>query len=385
MPKVLNKIKTSLIVLFLILGTTALTFAQAPADVNVTASLNRDTIGLDEQAVLTVEVSGTEQNLPNPQMPTLSMFEVYSQGRTSSVSIVNGQVSSTVTYRYLMLPTKSGTFPVDNIAVVHKNRRYKADRLEITVLDKGVAAPQELEQSATDDQGQTKNYFLEAVVDKKNPYVNEQVTLTLKLYLGVKYYGSPELTEPTTTGFWTEILGNKTPYYQKLNNRTYKVVERKYALFPTQTGELTIGRAAVRLTVATQSRSRMRRSLFDDFFGQGEEVTIRSQSININVKPLPEQGLPGTRPGQCRKQGPASFCPLLVACLTHVVLPYPILCPRLDLSHTPARFPCISNQVHSLRLGRRETDRVGAGTFNGTHRANHIRLHHALAYNGPPK
>ncbi|UCG60642.1 MAG: protein BatD [Candidatus Zixiibacteriota bacterium] len=262
-------------------------------DINVAVSLDRDTIGLDEQALLQVEVSGTEQNLPEPQMPTLSMFEIYSQGRSSNISIVNGQMSSSVTYRFILLPTKPGTFPIDRIAIVHKNRRYKGNKVELTVLDQGIATPPELSESAQGEDGQSRDYFMEAVVDNKNPYVNQQITLTLKFYIAVQYYGSPELTEPTTTGFWSELLGNKAPYYQTINGRNYRIIERKYALFPTQTGELTIGRAAITTTVAAKTRRyRDPFDVFGDVFGRGEDVTIRSQPVRIKVKPLPTENRP---------------------------------------------------------------------------------------------
>jgi len=267
--------------------------SHAADELTVEVALDRDTIGLDEQAILQVTVSGSGQNLPGPQLPTLPMFEVYSQGRSSNISIVNGRMSSSVTYRYMLLPKKPGTFPIDQIAVIHNNKRYKGNRLELTVLSTGTVASPRLEDQAVDRQGKSKDHFLEAVVDKKNPYVNEQVTLTLKFYTAVQYYGSPELSEPTTTGFWTELLGNKAPYHQKINNRTYKVIERKYALFPTQTGELTIGRATIRFTIARRDRSfRDPFNVFGDFFGSGQEVSVSSRPITIDVRPLPQQGRP---------------------------------------------------------------------------------------------
>ncbi len=262
-------------------------------DINISVTLDRDSIGLDEQATLQVVVSGTVQNLPEPQMPTLPMFEVYSQGRSSSISITNGQVSSSITYRYIILPKKPGTYPIDQIALVYQNHRYKGNAVELTVLNKGNSASQNLEQQAQASDGKGKDYFMEAVVDNKNPYVNEQVTLTLKFCIAVQYYGSPELQEPATTGFWAEVLGNKAPYYQKINNRTYKVIERKYALFPTQTGELTIGRSAITTTVAARGGGyKDPFNVFGDFFGRGQDVTVRTNPLTIKVKPLPEKDKP---------------------------------------------------------------------------------------------
>lgn len=261
-------------------------------DISIAVSLDRDTIGLDEQAVLTVEVSGTIQNLPEPDIPTMSMFEMYSQGRSTSISVVNGQMAATATYRYLLVPKRAGTFPITQIAIVYNNRRYKGNDVNLTILPQGSTAPPSVENNARTDAGDSRDYFLLAEVDNKKPFVNQQVTLTLKFYIAVQFYGSPELTEPTTTGFWTEILGNRAAYFQVINNRKYKVVERKYALFPTQTGDLTIGRASIRATVAASGRRRDPFDVFGDFFGRGQEVTVRSKPVIVKVQPLPGDGRP---------------------------------------------------------------------------------------------
>jgi len=265
----------------------------ASQEFSVKVSLDRDTIGLDEQAVMTVIIAGESQNLPQPDIPSLTRFEVYSQGRSSNVSIVNGQVSSSVNYRYLLIPSKAGTYPIQGIAVVYNNQRYKGNTVELTVLDKGTATPPALEEQATDSGGSGRDYFMEAVVDKTDPFVNEQVTLTLKFYIAVQFFGSPELIEPPTTGFWNEVLGNKAPYRQRIGDRTYRVIERKYALFPTQTGELTVGQAAIRATVADRDRSRRDPfGTFNSFFDTGKEITVRSKPVSIKVRPLPKQGRP---------------------------------------------------------------------------------------------
>jgi hypothetical protein len=88
-------------------------------------------------------------------------------------------------------------------------------------------------------------------------------------------------------------VGNKSPYWQKVGERRYRVIERKYALFPTQTGELTIGRATIRTTIAARKRSgSFRRDVFADFFGRGTDVSTSSRSVTINVRPLPREGRP---------------------------------------------------------------------------------------------
>ena len=269
--------------------------AEAADDITVGVTLDRTSIGLDEQALLQVQVSGSVQDLPEPQLPTLPAFEIYSKGRSSNISIANGVMTSSLIYRYLVIPRKPGKFPIDGIAVVYNNKRYKGNSVILSVQNRGGNTSDDLDDRSLDSKGESRDYFLEAIIDQKSPFVNEQVTLTLKFFIAVQYYGSPELTEPTTTGFWTEVLGNKTPYYQSLSNRRYRVIERKYALFPTQTGELTIGRATIRATVAgkkRRSRDPFGSFNLDDFFGRGVEARASSQPLRINVKPIPPENRP---------------------------------------------------------------------------------------------
>jgi len=281
-------------ILVVLLTLAASTFATGDDDaISVFVSIDRDTIGIDEQAVFQIQVSGSVQDLPEPRMPTLPKFEVFSQGHSSNISIVNGVVTSSVTYRFILMPTKAGTYPISPIAVVYKNKRYKGNNIFLTVIDQPTSSSPILEERAKDSQGESRDYFFEASVDKRKPYVNQQVTLTLKFYIGVRHYGNPELTEPSTSGFWTEVLGTKNAYYQILNNRRYKVLERKYALFPTQTAELTIGRASIRVTVPGKRSSRRDPfDVFGDFLGRGTDVTVRSQPVSIDVQPLPREGRP---------------------------------------------------------------------------------------------
>lgn len=274
----------------LCLGLSAVTSAQNDPEVQVT--LNPSTIGLNEQAILEINVTGSSQSAPNIQMPSLPSFEVYSQGQSSNFSIVNGVVSSSVTYRYLLLPHKAGTFPISGVTATIGGKQVFGNSVTLTVTTQGQSTSPQLEQKAVDSEGSSRDYFLQAAVDKKNPYVNEQVTLTLRFCIAVQYYSSPELNEPSTTGFWTEVLGNTNPTFQRINGRSYRVIERKYALFPTQTGELSIGRASITTTVAARVQRRDPFDLFGDLLPQGMQVTARSEPLKLNVRPLPEAGKP---------------------------------------------------------------------------------------------
>ena len=266
--------------------------ASAQDEAEIQVSLNPATIGLDQQAILEIIVTGNSQSTPDLQMPALPSFEVYSQGHSSNFSIINGVVSSSITYRYLLLPHKPGTFPIEGISATIGGKQVVGNKVVLTVTSQGQTTSPQLEQKAIDAEGNARDYFLQATVDKRNPYVSEQVTLTLRFCIAVQYYSSPELNEPATTGFWTEVLGNSNPTFQRINGRSYRVIERKYALFPTQTGELTIGRASITTTVAARAQRRDPFDIFGDLLPQGMQVTARSEPLTLKVKPLPEAGKP---------------------------------------------------------------------------------------------
>jgi len=56
--------------------------------------VNKTQVALDDQVVLAVTITGTQASLPDPQLPALPNFSVYSSGRSQSISFVNGQVSN---------------------------------------------------------------------------------------------------------------------------------------------------------------------------------------------------------------------------------------------------------------------------------------------------
>jgi len=269
-------------------------FVSAQDEITVEMSVNRDVIAIGEQVYLTVKVTGPQQNLPQPQMPNLAMFEAYSQGTSTNISIVNGQMESSVSYNHVLIPRKEGTFVIKPVAVVHNHKRYESNEITITVTGSGGTASKPEEIETTTSSGKARDIFLTAETDRKKVYVNQQITLTIKFYHAVKLMSQPDYTAPQTTGFWADMLDEQKTYYQVVNGRRYKVIEIKTALFPTRSGELTIGSAMVEVQVPSKQRTRRTDpfSFFDNVFTQGERATVRSKSIAINAQPLPAAGKP---------------------------------------------------------------------------------------------
>ncbi len=294
----MNRLFLTILVLFGIFCTVP-SLAQDD-DIKVEMSLSRSQINMNETTYLRVTVSGPMRNIPEPQMPNLSMFDVYSQGTSTNFSIVNGKMSSSVTYTYLITPRKEGTFVVKPAVVVHNRDRYVSNEVTLTVSSSGTSSgttpgTQTPQQGGSDgyDAGESRDVFLTAEVDKKNPYVNEQVTLKIKFHHAVRLYSQPDYTTPQTTGFWANVIEPQETYIEVINGRRYKVIEINTALFPTRAGDLTIGPAMVEVMVPERGQRRTDPfSVFDDFFQRGQPTTIRSKTIKINARPLPAEGKP---------------------------------------------------------------------------------------------
>jgi len=270
--------------------------SAAPAqqdDIQIGLSLDRSQIGLDETATLTVNVTGVgQQQLPEPKLPPLPQFQIFSAGSSTSIQIINGAMTTSMSFNYILSPKREGTFPIRPATMVYNGKRYESNELNITVVKTAATPDQNApDQSVTDD-GKTDDLFLTTEVDKKTAYVDQQVTLSVKLYRAINILSTPDYTPPSTPDFWTNDIPPQRQYYQIINGRKYFIVEERRALFPTKPGELSISPARVTVTVPDRSRRRSRDpfSLFDGIFEQGKEVELRSKPLTVKVNPLPLEG-----------------------------------------------------------------------------------------------
>ena len=271
-------------------------------NISFNATVDKTKVSLDDQITLTVSVSGNVKSIPQPQLPSLVDFTIYTAGRSQNISYINGQMTSSVSFNYILAPKKAGKFTIGPAQIELEGKTYQTNPIDITVLAEAESPPS----TAKSPKGKAeepsklsgKDLFVETVVDKKKAYVNEQVTLTLRFYQGVRLFNNPEYTPPSLTGFWAEDLPPKKQYSQVINGRQYYVQELKTAIFPTSAGKLTIGPAQLKCTVEDVSRFMNRdpfamfdRDLFS-LFRQGKPVVLKSKPIEIEVLPLPEMDKP---------------------------------------------------------------------------------------------
>ena len=106
---------------------------------------------------------------------------------------------------------------------------------------------------------------------------------TLKLFRRVQITQA-SLNEPELKDAVVEKLGEDNTYSTQINHVDYWVTERKYAIFPQQSGELTIPALTLNAEVISQQQPR-----FNGFFNRqiSEHQRISSKAITLQVQEVP--------------------------------------------------------------------------------------------------
>ena len=248
-------------------------------DIEVTSVVNSTKIGINDQLVLTVTVSGADANKAGePQFPSMTDFIVSRSGTSTQMNIINFKTSVTKTFTFVLTPKNTGTYDIGAVSVPVDGTVYKTSATKVEVV-KDSTLPQSRNAQQAGTAGGNEDIFVAATTDKNEVYVGEQITYTFELYnrLSLSETG---YEHPSTIGFWAVDL-QEIPRAIKVNNgRQYYYNVVKTALFPTTSGDLSIGPALLNYT--TQA----------GFFSSGPTRTITTEPIPIKVKPLPVQGKP---------------------------------------------------------------------------------------------
>jgi hypothetical protein len=104
-------------------------------ELQVTAILSADTVGVMDQFQLTVRVTGNEsEQAQTPRLPRLSGMKVVSGPSLSTqYQWINGKSASSRSFIYIFLPEKEGQFTIDPIEVSAGGRILKTQPITVRV------------------------------------------------------------------------------------------------------------------------------------------------------------------------------------------------------------------------------------------------------------
>jgi hypothetical protein len=249
---------------------------------------------------MSVSLEGFSRRASKPEVPPVDGLTIREMGRSSNISWVNGQLSTSTSFTYVITARREGRYEIGPLQVEDGGTLYDADlvALEVTAAasgttpSPGVASRAPRRESGAGEPG---GIFARILVEPREAYVDQQVTLRFRLYQrqDVQLLDIGEFVPPTAEGFWRESLGEQRDFQVELGGERYHVREIAWALFPTRAGALTIGPGQVTCYVAESRRSRRR---ITDFFDRGifdrQAVPLATEPQTIQIRPLPEEGRP---------------------------------------------------------------------------------------------
>jgi len=322
------------------------------------------------QVDYTIRDAPNLRSIANPKFEDFQIVAGPFSRQSSNVTVSGNKMvqSVSVTYSYILQPKKTGTLTIPStIAKDANGQSYQSNDLKVEVVNGSLARKQQPSQptdpfddpffqdpfaamaqaqqqqriammrqrqknaqqqqqapssaSDVDMNDIYKNLFMRVSADKTKVHVGEQITVTYKLYTRIPMNaGISKL--PSLNGFWTQDFeitkgGAVKPVEETINGKVYQVFTvKKSALFPQQTGTLTLDPAEAKGTARIIQRtkvqdpfadmfaddpffknaiSQMMQDPYGDMFGTSYKdvpVTMKSTPLKITVLPLPEEGKP---------------------------------------------------------------------------------------------
>ena len=291
---------------FLTLLSVLVPAAASAEDFHVEASVNATKIGLDDDLQLTVAIKGdTMGRAGTPELPKLEGFRLGGQSTSTNIQWVNGQMSSTRSTIYTLMPKAEGTHIIEPISVEYGGKEYLTEPIEIevvygSILPRSGGRPGSMDpfdmlspfrrRERTRPAVQEGEVFVTAELSKGSAFVGEQVVLTYRLYTQLQIMGLEFSEQPSLTGFWIEdVEMPQEPQWKetKVDGKDFFVVElKKSVLFPTRSGKITIEPAMVTMGLRAAADP------FDVFAPMTESIRRSTKALTVDVKPLPVAGRP---------------------------------------------------------------------------------------------
>ena len=277
-------------------------------DVPIELLLERQFVEVGDVIELRLLIKNT-QNVPAPILPKIEGFKSQYLGPSTKVSIVNGRSSSSITHRYRLVAIKTGVVTLGPFSFSHKGNTYTSNTRQIEVVDRGQGAQQgraylPQQDSESNIEGRLNGrIFVMLSAAKTKVYINERIPITVKLYVNSLSVRDIQYPLFEGQGFIKEAFGTPHQYTESLKAMLYDVVEFRTWVYPTKTGQITIGPSKIKCNIIsrtkrTQSKSGFGNffedSFFSDFFTRLQVYSHEAVSAELllDIMAFPEKGKP---------------------------------------------------------------------------------------------
>lgn len=248
---------------------------------------------------LQVRADVTGANVDDIALPSLEGFVVRSRqiARPMQFSFGFGgqqqMVQSSTIHNLVLEATRPGRFELSPARVTAGGQTHQSDSVVIVVGGSNAAPdltganpanPSDPPRALGDGAQYDPTAFLRTVVSETEPYVGQQIDVTLYLYSRVSIRVPHMTREPGADGFWVHDLlpPSRTLDAQRqvINGVPFDVyVIRRFAAFPLREGELSISAPEMRIETGSL------RSIFNT--GGGETLERTGVPVTVSARALP--------------------------------------------------------------------------------------------------
>lgn len=235
----------------------------------IQVSVDRNPVNLNDSFQIIFSSQASPDGSPD-FAPLEENFEILNRQHGSTASWSNGESSRTEQWVLQVMAKHSGDLLIPPIAFGADSS--KPISVKVTEEDQSAKPNDEL--------------FLEVQASPEQPYVQSQVLLTVKIFRRVQIVQAT-LSEPEIKDAVIEKLTEDNTYSTQVNHVDYVVTERKYAIFPQQSGVFSIAP----LTLVAQVQDASGQAGIYGFFNRRalETKRVSSKAITLNVLPAPSQ------------------------------------------------------------------------------------------------
>jgi len=310
--------KTLSYYLGLLLFLSSVSFA-ATSDVNVTAELSRSRVAAGDIVQLDVKVTGA-QEADLPREIIVDGLQIRLSGQSSQVQMVNFSVTSSVIYSYIVIPLQSGTFVIPSIQVRTDGKYFRTSPQQLTVVGTSPPIPTtrtpsrvplppmgrayssrpSVPQPPSSTASGNQLAFGELIVPKRKIYVGEVIPAEIRFFVNAGY--NAELRSGVNfggEGLLVDRLNDPQRNTLERNGILYNTLSFRTLIAAVKPGPLEIGPATFNIIIempeaAPSGMPDVVAQLLgrSGSLSQQHPLTIKSNTIGLDVMPLPKKDRP---------------------------------------------------------------------------------------------
>lgn len=249
-------------------------------------SADATALPLGSSTQIHVEVQGGQIDAA-PRLVNSDGFDVEMAGRSSSFTMRQGRVSQQTTYTFTIIARKAGRHTLGPAEAMVDGKRVISKPLVMQVTASSRAGPGGAASTVPGGSaGGESRWFAQASLSNEHPFEGESIVYVLDVGTAVAVRGTR--WDRPSWGTLTPAPGVEPAQSDRLEvieGRRFEVTTLVMPLVALEAGATRIEPSVMEFTVPQRSRS-----FFD--LGAGRQFSHSSNSLDLTVRPLPQEGRP---------------------------------------------------------------------------------------------